>query len=215
MNKRLVKISIVFTIVLVLIDGCKLESDYSRTYKNAISNLHQYFPDSLLLHFPEDTYNEFRLISVFPERCPIYNRCGVIIHLKNDESHVTNLYKTYGLDDSLKIRFWDECNLVVNKFDSIDDCRLYLDFISKCKKPTIPIPNLDKILNNSKTLVKPGPIKLSEFDIFILDGSPGYYLKEEYLSKGHCMPNEWENGFSQGLAINKQNNEVIYWLEIW
>ncbi len=220
MNKVKIRVRLMTKIILgslfILFScGCRVESDYNSAYKNERSNLQVYFTDSLLHHIPEETLNPFRLISVFPERCPMYNRCGVIILLKHDESYIANLKRKYGLKDLLKINFLDSCNLIVNKHDSIVACREYLNSISNCKKLLLPIPDLDRIVNNSKTIVKPESINLGEYDIFVLEASPGHYINDKFLSNGQCMPNEWRNGFSRGLAINEQNSKVIYWLEIW
>lgn len=202
-------------VILVSNFGCKVESDYSASYKKATEAYLTYFPDSLLEHFPEGANSQFRIVSIFPERCPLYNRCGITLIMEQDAEIIIELKKAYGLNEFNKISFNGDCNLVVNKYDSIADCEIYLDSLVLCSDRLKPTPNFPRILNKSKTRITPSVIDINQFDIYIIEAIPGLFLDKENLSNGQCMPSDWKNGFSRGVAINETNNNVIYWLEIW
>ena len=54
------------------------------------------------------------------------------------------------------------------------------------------------------------------YTIYVVDASPGIYIKKEWLTEGVGLPPEWKNGYSRGYAISSDTTKnIIYWLAIW
>jgi hypothetical protein len=56
---------------------------------------------------------------------------------------------------------------------------------------------------------------MNYFVFFIIKSSSQSVLEGNFLSDGIGLPNEWKNGYSKGIAINKNDNELIFWFEAW
>lgn len=53
----------------------------------------------------------------------------------------------------------------------------------------------------------------NDFDIYIIDSKPGKFW--DGLAGVNYLPNEWKNGYSKGISINKNKSVIIYWIVIW
>lgn len=96
---------------------------------------------------------------------------------------------------------------------------------SLCKKDTVklyPIPffgpreysNPEDVVTKEDMYSKSNESGLSDnFVIYVLDSEPGNYRKE--LEPLYYMPEEWKNGYSRGVCINKKIGVIIYWVIIW
>lgn len=54
------------------------------------------------------------------------------------------------------------------------------------------------------------------YTLYVVDASPGVFIKKEWLTEGLGLPLEWKNGYSRGYAISSDTTKsIIYWLVIW
>lgn len=54
------------------------------------------------------------------------------------------------------------------------------------------------------------------YTLYVVDASPGIFIKREWLTEGLGLPLEWKNGYSRGYAISSDTTKsIIYWLAIW
>ncbi len=53
------------------------------------------------------------------------------------------------------------------------------------------------------------------YRLYVLGAKSGKYIHENLLMEEGHMPEEWEHGYSKGVAINKEKREAIYWIEVW
>lgn len=86
------------------------------------------------------------------------------------------------------------------------------EVLRKCKDSKYPVPNFVDYINPIKRV----GIKLdSDFDIYVIEAKAGLFFKKYDLIPDKQMPKKWENGYSRGIAINKEKRTVIYWSAIW
>jgi len=92
----------------------------------------------------------------------------------------------------------------------------------KKTKVTHPIPFFETYcFSNAKDVVTTGDVYdhttksglSKEFKIYVLESKKGKYWKK--LESKKYMPEEWENGYSKGVAINDKKYIIIYWVVIW
>ena len=87
-------------------------------------------------------------------------------------------------------------------------------------KDYIPVPNFyehNYPIGTSLGDIDPLNNRLPEgYTIYVVDASPGIYIKKEWLTEGLGLPPEWKNGYSRGYAISSDTTKnIIYWLAIW
>ena len=113
----------------------------------------------------------------------------------------------------------DSCLLVVNWFINNDNYYRVqpskdelIEYNKKCFSDKLPIPNFWHNDYTTDSTVCKLP---SDFLIFVLESQSGRFMSDKYLTNGKQMPQNWENGFSRGIAISEEKRVVIYWLIIW
>lgn len=116
----------------------------------------------------------------------------------------------------------DTCLLIVNPFQKSNDLKTFnepslpkyyaKELEKKCNVAKYPIPNFIDYKYSSKNL----NIKLEDdFDIYVLEAKPGLYFTQYDLKPDIQMPKNWQNGYSKGIAVNKEKRTVIYWSIVW
>lgn len=110
--------------------------------------------------------------------------------------------------------------LIVNRYETINTSENRLDVVisdsSKIEKKSyeklLPIPNfIDFQEPNTKKDIK---LK-GNFDIYVLEAKSGNHFKEFDLKPNPQMPKKWKNGYSKGVAIEKERSIIIYWAIVW
>ncbi len=125
----------------------------------------------------------------------------------------------------------DTCLLIINRFAKkgyYDTIKLSAEekiiinkncYLTKYPVPKFYIYDYDPY-NNSLWQFKKGEnnteVSLSDdYTLYVLDAKSGKFVTDSLLSKYEFMPKNWEHGFSRGIAVNKKENIVIYWLNVW
>ncbi len=114
----------------------------------------------------------------------------------------------------------DTCLLIANRFANNDnysynivlnhDDSLKID--RECYKNKYPIPNFwhtDYTTNKTACKLPKG------FNIYVLNAMAGRFLENKNLTDGRYMPENWQHGYSKGVAINEAKDTIIYWIIIW
>jgi hypothetical protein len=174
-----------------------------------------------------------KLIDQFPDKliCSSYgmyshtntekNDVGFFLYQKFKETKtIDSLINSYENTAIKKYTSKDKCLLIVNRFETkethenieplkiSDSSRLYLE----CEKELFPIPNFI-VYNKSNAN---NYLKLDDsFTIYVLESKAGNNFNKFNLKPFLQMPEKWRNGYSKGIAISKQNMEVIYWSIVW
>ena len=109
----------------------------------------------------------------------------------------------------------DKCLLIVNRLETLDTYENRKDveitdstkINQDCYRKLYPIPNFIDYNNPQKD----SELKLdSNFDIYVLEAKAGNYFNKFDLISNSQMPENWKNGYSKGIAINKSKKTIIY-----
>jgi hypothetical protein len=192
---------------MITLHSCSnVKSNYY--YQSDFERIKKEFPVELLSHFAKNVNGFYKFKSSFPITCARKGRCGVFLITDHVGNSIDSLKRAsigfVGIDN--------ECNLFVNRCDS-----LYLRKLLKdCDSLSYPVPDILNIILNDPYVDNEIKNKLNnKITLYIIDSKSGISINKDYLSKDNCMPNEWRNGYSRGVAIDDTGSITIYWLEIW
>ncbi|RXQ87260.1 hypothetical protein EO244_16600 [Ancylomarina salipaludis] len=208
------RILLCFSISL-LIFGC---NNPKLKYSSCYESLGRHFDYSLYNHFPDTLSNfKFYFKKNSPELTKENRSCGALLVVQITNEDLVKIEEN--IKDSVIATYKpnERCNLIVNLWESEKASEIFLDHYSKqCEDNFIPIPNFMNLLKGTRLIYSSEDGFLSNnFDVNILGAEPGMFIDNNYLSNGVGLPENWRNGYSKGIAINKKANVVIYWLEIW
>lgn len=208
MNKNI----IIFIFIVSLV-SCSITETKNNSYQKAYKKIKGSFESDMLSHFPEKVSGAYSFKSVFPTVAKTNGRCGVLLICKYDsiKNIISLIHKSIQFST-----LGDSCNLIVNYDNNITSLNSHLNRSSNCINDSIPIPDIEKlILQDSfvkeKLLTNVGV----DFLVYVIEAKKGEFLTGESLTSGKGLPKEWKNGYSKGIAINKKDKVIIYWLEMW
>lgn len=202
-----------FIISILLFMNCANTSNNNTVDFSKIS---KDFNDSLLIHFPKKIKGEYFIESTAPSGVRYSNRCGVTLVVKQDSTYIQNLIKNIS-NSSVIVNSEDKKLIFVNRFWSEGGGAVFMEYYKKVNKISsyTIIPNFDKILRSNRTIEFTSSGNLKGYDVYIIESKKGKFLEQNNLSFGYGLPDEWKNGLTRGIAINKNKGVLIYWLEIW
>ena len=99
-----------------------------------------------------------------------------------------------------------------------------MEIEKKCYDDKFPIPNFYEFSYNAEnetiwqfdeSVIKTECKLPVDYEIFVLEAKKGKFVNDSLLSEETMMPKSWEHGLSKGVAIDKANSIIIYWLNIW
>jgi len=204
------KINLMFLGLLVLI-SCHNSSVTNKQWKNEYIKLFKSYPTELASHFPtkesiKPTYSSFVTYS------SISSPPQILIEQKESDKTIDSL-----ISISKRIKYSAKSFYIVNKYLR-DKNTLSIPYHHSQYKVQIFIPNAVPIPNfyevedfDENTYVY---LKRS-YSIYIVESEPKKCCSDKQHIGKWFMPNEWKDGYSRGYAINRQTNNVIYWLVVW
>jgi len=203
------KINLIFFVLLVFM-SCH-NSSVTKNWKNEYTKLFKSYPPKLISHFPskasiKPTYSSFVTYS------SIYSPPQILIEQKESDKTIDSLIST-----SKRIKYSAKSFYIVNKYLRDKNTLSIPYHHSQYKVQTfipdaVPLPNFYKVEafdENTYDYLK------QSYSIYIIEAKPKKCCSDKQHIGKWFMPNEWEDGYSRGYAINKQTNNVIYWLVIW
>jgi len=213
------RIKIIIIVFMVCLLQCS-ETNIYQVHENNYVKMKSFFKSSFLDHFPST-------VSTIDTLCYME-----AVYDKNTENIMFSLsFKINEIDkkeliDSLKniskevIESTDTCALILNRFHTKENrFRDYMPTKSdrlvinrECYKNKLPIPNFYSSQFSSGETDYNLP---KDFVVFVLDAKSGKYWDDKYLFGGYYMPGKWQNGYSKGIAVSRENSIVIYWFIIW
>ncbi len=206
-------------VLLCLITSC---SDKESLYRRTINEIP--IERSLISHFPRDIdkSNKFSFYFNFKPILDKFTSKVVFVYLEVEGENIDSLVYSFSKRKIASYSFFDDCNLIVNKFQKNTSYSSYigkewlyenwLEEKNDCLKSKFPIPNFIGIGQGKMKDV----IGLSDdYEIYVLESKSGKYFDESYYSKPILMPKTWERGFSKGVAINQSLGKVLYWSVVW
>lgn len=172
------------------------------------------FSDSLTYFFPNELNDSFDLTVNYPNATYAENLAGIFVTQKLSDRDFDTKRKQFENKARQIISPLDSCNLIVGRFGRIDQVDKYernIDsLLHNCKNFNLPIP---RYCSASDTLILTKDIKGSRF--YVISAKQGKYLGQEYLTEGKGLPNEWKNGYSNGILANFNKKEITYWGIVW
>lgn len=210
-------------------------------YNSLLDEYSSIFNDSLINHFPDSIdslYSFFHYRSKSQEDFLLKRNSLILCALVSSQELDSIKYLASNSIETIYPN--DGCALIVSIFDnkspdlkadfereiaiqknenieqeiSLLEKELKIKRDNTCEELTLPIPNFSPVKFFDYNIVN-GNRLTDDFTLFILNAGKGYFLPEEYLTHGIGLPLEWKNGFSKGIAINENENIVIFWIEVW
>jgi hypothetical protein len=189
-------------ILIAMLYSCKHESK---------SKYEAYFSPDNLSHFPKKHNSDLVSTSFFYPKLSKYQHSGVFLRKtfrfkKNViDTLINNLKKT----NPIILNHDDSCNLYIELYYNHG-----LNRTNECEKH-YPVPNFWEELAFIES--KDNKYLPRDFDLYIIELKKGSFIPEKNLfNKDELFgSSEWKNGISKGVAISRQKNICIYWLEIW
>jgi len=190
-----------------------------------IGNKLKKFDSDMISHFSRRYLYNFRSSSYsFPDTAMELNM-GVWLRVKYfipDRINIDSLVNIYSYSAIKECYHNDSCNLLLPRRHFIDDT-IDKPEVLPCSnsEDIIPVPLFyhelcDLYSPDSIYVPLPDSTYLPKsYTLFILDAKPGKYIHANLLMEEGIMPEEWEHGYSKGVAVNKEKREAIYWIEIW
>lgn len=206
-------------LLVVFISACGQNSNKSNFEKN-YKEYKQKFNEKLTDHFPDVIHSSEHLGFSYQTNYK-KNNIGLLLYEYGvDVSIIRSLEKSLKNIAISKSTSLDSCLLIVNRFETIETLNdleipkiLDSEVIDKnCYKDKYPIPNfVDYEEYNSRRA-----LRLDDgFDLYVLEAKPNMIYGPKDLGPSPQMPEKWKNGYSKGIAINKQKRIIIYWGIVW
>lgn len=175
------------------------------------------FKKKFISHFP-DKIDKDKYLDFNESLSPEFDMVRLTLFNKASEKEIEKLKRKYkksiGIYSSA-----DSCLLVVNRFATMernvnikvnDSERKLID--RDCYEDKYPVPNF---WHNQFTDLSTECNLSSDFTVYVIESESGIFLSKDKLSNGKYMPNEWNHGYSYGIAISEEQNVVIYWVVMW
>ncbi|GAA4776892.1 MULTISPECIES: hypothetical protein [Flavobacterium] len=217
----MVKLSFIFFSFLLSLNGCNEKKSFNNSANVNQDSYLEYkkeFDSTLVSHFPNkiEYVESFKILNTNQEKNDV---SLFLIEYKVPKDSIKLLEKKFSKDLKYKYDSREKCLLIVNRFETKrtkDSLEIVtVEDISKvndpCYKNLLPVPNfIDFSIQRNTDFWKD-----ENFVIYVLDAKSGNHFEKFNLEPNPQMPDDWKNGYSKGIAIDKQKGTVIYWSVIW
>lgn len=210
MKKTLIFIAFIFLFTCGCFNQKVNQSDYAIFLSNSDS--------TLVSHFPKEIHTDF--YNMVRRTDKNKNDIGFLVYLYHVSIDFDSLIRQMNQISIAKYDSGDSCLLIVNRFETdSSDFKSQKAIITdsslidkECYQGLYPIPNFIDYETSSPH----SGIKLPKgYKIYLLEGKSRIPDKKYKLKENPQMPDNWKNGYSKGVAINKDEKTVIYWGIIW
>ncbi|WP_421750265.1 hypothetical protein [Croceimicrobium sp.] len=195
--RKSISISLVVLLSACFDQSAQLEREFLEKYLNGLYA----FPDDITDHFPGELKAHKNFYIHYPASARETGMAGMVFSHQVDSTEFNRVRDKLVLNNIIPHKTSDSIFIIVG--DTLGYSK---------KKNGIPIPNFNfyeaDFGLNSKYLPE-------HYLIYVLESKAGEYLKDKYLTEGKHLPKKWKNGYSRGLATNKEDNELVYWLCVW
>ena len=210
-------------LLIIILGGCKYDTAerVNKEFNKEYLKIRSMFDSSLVTIFPFYVHSSYSRIRGYTLGSYEYYRFnGMILEVSYSDSLARAL-----ANSKFKIAYssQDSNLLIVGRLgeSTLERYREFGKNYSWSKsKDYIPVPNFyehNYPLGTHPGITDPLNNRLPEgYTIYVVDASPGIYIKKEWLTEGLGLPPEWKNGYSRGYAISSDTTKnIIYWLAIW
>ncbi|MEN8251764.1 MAG: hypothetical protein ABFS32_22785 [Bacteroidota bacterium] len=179
-----------------------------------------YFKPELLFHFPEKL--DTSVISLTDNVMNPKDLARMELTCKIADDQVSEYIHEFEEIGIALYAAGDSCVLIPRRYITQERImkpknQNYIDSLSRynflpCVQSKYPIPNFWLNTYSDETTFSRLP---KDFKIVVLQSESGKFYNEAILQVDSHMPNKWENGYSNGVAISEKEGVVIYWLIVW
>jgi hypothetical protein len=220
--KAIIKIEqLILLFALGLQFSCDSQSPQLRDFNSGYLQNKKYFNESFIDHFPKEIES---LPSVF-ELSRDIRRSHPSLKLKTfyDSPVISSIHEKIKQIAIAKYNSSDTCLLLIDKHLAENNWRKYdktlrvgpeVENINlDCHRGKFPIPKFwrNRWRENNETQIGLNP----GYTLYVLEAKAGTFMDESELPNGKYTPFGWEHGYTKGIAINEEENSVIYWFDIW
>ncbi|NLR95054.1 hypothetical protein [Flammeovirga agarivorans] len=200
--------------ILLTITSCSV-----RNYdlENSLNQELEKYDSSLVDHFPKKIYNSYKSTSLhyyddFYESPHLYLVCNPEnfsqlvseIKIKSVEIYKSNTKDCLNIVDGYINK--------KNRYYYDRTKRRFKRVLKNGSCNSLPLPNFYSIYSDNK--INSNKL-LKGFDYYLLSCSKGTYLDSTHKIDTIYTLENWEHGYSKGIALNEKKEVAIYWLCIW
>lgn len=174
------------------------------------------YPDTLVSHFPEDL---FLMTGYIHESGEDAGNIRLQLNLKLDREAIDTLNDALNRTSIAKYQADDSCLLIVNRFLRLTNWGFKNTFQSARSRPAncsgyyLPVPNFwQDIDTKNKRMSSRLP---KDYTIYVLEANASKITDSADKNIGRYLPEEWKEGYSKGVAINRSNGSALYWFIAW
>lgn len=203
------KVILIIAAVLVSssFTGCQniLNSDYQKDL--------EYFNNEFTTHFPKIKIDNYRYELIL-DTFAYHNTESLLIYFNDNPKMIKKVLKKLKNKEVYSIS--DTNLIVVNDFITYDNLDNKIDgkktkYTEFGKTNKLILPNF---WNFSKADIKTKSRLPNTFEFIIIETEIGLFSKN-IDPKNTTMPNGIEHGMSRGVAIDKTNNDIFFWVILW
>ncbi len=153
----------------------------------------------------EGIFSEKTRTIVYPSSIYVSGYCGVFSFYKYKKSDYDELITALKSKSKYESLVYDTCNRYVYKSAIIN---VY------CSDSYLPVPSFLDTLNS----LEEKNMSNSRNKFLVFDSKPGNFIKESAevdISLSADLGGKWKEGYSNGVIINDETNQVVFWIIFW
>ncbi len=174
------------------------------------------YPDTLVSHFPKDL---FLMSGYVYESGEDAGNVRLQLNLELDSEAINTLSEALNGSSIAKYQADDSCLLIVNRFLRLTEWGFKNTFQSAKSRPIncsgyyLPVPNFWQNINAKNGQMSNRLPK--DYTIYVLEANASRVTDSADRNVGEYLPEEWKEGYSKGVAINRSDGSAIYWFIAW
>jgi hypothetical protein len=181
----------------------------------------QHFDAKFVEHFPTNFATNSSRLSISEDRG--ISHPGVWLKTKLDKEAVDTLFRYLKSVAVASYDPSDSCLIIVDSHLT-DGNRLTYDKTSRnspelridkkdCQHNMLAVPKFWSHGMFESNATRVGLAKT--YQLFVLDAKAGLFMGLDSLPNGKYTPEGWQHGYSRGVALDRVNEQAIFWFDIW
>lgn len=206
-NKQMLK-NYIFTFLTIICISCNYKKPSVESADTSQGEFSKF--DSLVkLHFPSKM-TEVQEVFLMPSLSEEFEIPDGILHngifLRRIYSLSHSELETIQLDtkDAMFSAKHAHCCFICDSYENTS-------YRTKCLNGEFPVSTF---FQERANLGIDDPFLASDFDIYIIDAKQGEFVPNELMILENCEDN-WDHGFTRGIALSQPRMIALYWVQIW
>jgi hypothetical protein len=190
---------------------------FTMAYEDGLKNFESAFVD----HFPKDFNSENSTLHLSDDINTSHP--GIWLKTEIESSYADTLLNFLQAKSIASYSPSDSCLLVVDSHLTEDNWLTYdkterngreARIINKdCHKGVLPVP---KFWTGGLFETKDTKVGIKNtYRLFVLDSKSGPFRNLDSLPNGKYTYQGWDHGYTKGIALDRDREQVIFWFDIW